>query len=116
MTRPSRQLAQACNGVLHPRRPPTCTLGLARARREDTYGVPRERATRATYTARRVAGLRSQAALPISRAERPPWVYCVEKLGIEITVLSPESSMRLSFAALDLSERGVLFPLRSSES
>src|SRR5207244_1083952 len=57
--------------------PPTYTLGLARARREDTYGVPRERATRATYTARRVAGLRSQAALPISRAERPPWVDIV---------------------------------------
>ena len=55
--------------------------------------------------------------LPIAAArERRLRVYCVEKLGIEITVLSPESSMRLSFAALDLSERVVLVPSRSSES
>ena len=42
--------------------------------------------------------------------------YCVEKLGIEMTVSAPEFSMRFSFTALDFSERVVLVPLRSSES
>ena len=42
--------------------------------------------------------------------------YCVEKLGIEMTVSAPEFSMRLAFAAFDFPERVVLVPLRSSES
>ena len=50
------------------------------------------------------------------RSERQSSVYCVEKLGIEMTVSSPEFSMRLSFAALDFSERVVLVALHSSES
>ena len=46
----------------------------------------------------------------------PSSTYCVEKLGIEMTVSSPEFSMRLWFAAFDFSERVMLVPLRSSES